>query len=120
MHKHCYRRKLSLGLPVICLAGFMAVQAAAAEEPSISSERQQELIHLLIQDCGSCHGLTLEGGLGPPLLSSLMAAKPRAWLRQVILDGIPGTAMPPWRPILSENEVDWLVTAMQEGISDDQ
>ncbi|MDX8412271.1 MAG: cytochrome c [Mariprofundaceae bacterium] len=120
MHKHWSRRKPSLGLLAVCLAGFMAVQAAAAEELFVSAERQRELIHLLVQDCGSCHGLTLEGGLGPPLLSSLMAAKPQAWLRQVILDGIPGTAMPPWRPILSEHEVDWLVTAMQEGISDER
>lgn len=89
-----------------------------AQENVISPARQAELIHLLVQDCGSCHGLTMEGGLGPPLLPSDMAAKPSAWLRQVILDGIPGTAMPPWRPFLTEAEVDWLVTILQQGIPD--
>jgi len=119
MHKHWHRPKPSPGFLTVFLAGFMTVQAAAAEEQTIPAERQQELIHLLKQDCGSCHGLTLEGGLGPPLLASLMAGKPQIWLRQVILDGIPGTAMPPWRPILSENEVGWLVTAMQKGVPDE-
>ena len=28
------------------------------------------------QDCGSCHGLRLTGGLGPPLTRDVMAAQP--------------------------------------------
>lgn len=88
----------------------------AAEEGGITHTRQGELIHLLKQDCGSCHGLTLEGGLGPPLRPSDLSGKSHEWLRQVILDGIPGTAMPPWRPFLTEAEVDWLVTIMQQGL----
>jgi len=91
-----------------------------AQEKGISAARQGELIHLLKQDCGSCHGLTLEGGLGPPLLPTNLSGKPPAWLRDVILNGIPGTAMPPWRPILSEDEVAWLVKSMQQGILDGQ
>ncbi len=87
-----------------------------AREKGISPSRQGELIHLLKQDCGSCHGLTLAGGLGPPLLPAELSGKPPAWLRDVILDGIPNTAMPPWRPILNENEVAWLVKRMLQGI----
>ena len=30
--------------------------------------RQAELRYLLKQDCGSCHGMTMKGGLGPALL----------------------------------------------------
>jgi len=107
----------------VASTGFIALSLAltvqplpAQEDGTIPPARQDELIHLLKQDCGSCHGLTLEGGLGPPLLPANLSAKPTEWLRQVILDGIPGTAMPPWRPILSEAEVDWLVTIMQQGL----
>ena len=32
---------------------------------TISAQRSEELRNLLIQDCGSCHGITLKGGLGP-------------------------------------------------------
>ena len=42
---------------VLLLAG---VASAAAAEPSPA--RQKELIHMVRQDCGSCHGLTLQGG----------------------------------------------------------
>ncbi len=87
-----------------------------AQEKEISPSRQGELIHLLKQDCGSCHGLTLAGGLGPPLLPADLSGKPPEWLRDVILDGIPNTAMPPWRPILNEDEVAWLVKRMLRGI----
>jgi len=101
---------------VVVLFLALATQPLYAQEEAINLTRQGELIHLLKQDCGSCHGLTLEGGLGPPLLPSDLSGKPPEWLRQVILDGIPGTAMPPWRPILSEDEVSWLVKSMQQGI----
>lgn len=96
------------------------VQTLQAQQDNIPSARQTEIISLLRQDCGACHGLTLEGGLGPPLLARNLAKKPAAWLRQIILDGIPGTAMPPWRPFLSEAEVKWLVTALQKGIDHEQ
>ena len=101
---------------VVALFLVLTIQPLYAQEKTITPTRKGELIHLLKQDCGSCHGLTLEGGLGPPLLPSDLSGKPPEWLRQVILDGIPGTAMPPWRPILTEAEVDWLVTIMQQGL----
>ena len=101
---------------VVALFLVLTIQPLYAQEEAITPTRQGELIHLLKQDCGSCHGLTLEGGLGPPLLPPDLSGKPPEWLRQVILDGIPGTAMPPWRPILTEAEVGWLVTIMQQGL----
>ncbi|MGD8874759.1 MAG: cytochrome c, partial [Gammaproteobacteria bacterium] len=30
--------------------------------------RQAQLLYLLKHDCGSCHGMTRKGGLGPALL----------------------------------------------------
>ena len=93
--------------------------SAFAQEQAISDSRQKELKHLLVQDCGSCHGLTMEGGLGPPLLAPEMSERPKEWLRQVILDGIPDTAMPPWRPFVNEVEADWLVKILQQGLSNE-
>ena len=99
-----------LGLSLCTPSTVMAEQGI---EPDAS--RQQELRHLLHQDCGSCHGLTLKGGLGPPLIQDSLDGKPAAFLRQIILDGRPGTAMPPWRPLLSEADVAWLVDRLLEG-----
>ncbi len=78
--------------------------------------RQQELLHLLKQDCGSCHGLTLKGGLGPALLPPMLEGKPVDYLTATILDGHPGTAMPPWRGLLAENEARWLAEILREGV----
>lgn len=78
-------------------------------------KRQRELIHLLVQDCGSCHGLTLKGGLGPALLPHNLKDKDSEFLAEVILEGVPGTPMPPWNVEITELEAKWLVQRMKEG-----
>jgi len=84
---------------------------------SVNSERQQELLHLLRQDCGSCHGMTLKGGLGPALLPADLANKPAEFLAVTILQGRPGTAMPPWNAFLSPIEARWLAQQLLDGVS---
>ena len=77
--------------------------------------RQAELLYLLKHDCGSCHGMTRKGGLGPPLLPKNIQARPTLLMVNTVLDGRPGTPMPPWRGELSEQDVRWLVDAIQKG-----
>jgi len=81
-----------------------------------SAERQETLIHLLKQDCGSCHGMTLKGGLGPSLLPEALADKPNYVLVGTILYGRETLAMPAWDGILNKSEVEWLVAQLKEGI----
>jgi cytochrome c55X len=94
------------------LALSLVLLAPPAFADSISSARQQELRNLLIQDCGSCHGLRMKGGLGPALLSQQLEGKTADYLARVILDGRPGTAMPPWRALLSPAEAEWMATRL--------
>ncbi|WP_018151792.1 c-type cytochrome [Leeia oryzae] len=75
--------------------------------------RQQALLHLLHQDCGACHGLTLKGGLGSPLTPQALSGKPMENLVATIMNGRPGTPMPPWKPFMSEAEAEWLVQWLQ-------
>lgn len=91
----------------------IAAAAAAIEAPDLP--RQRELLMLLKQDCGSCHGMRLTGGLGPALTPAALRTKPAASLVATIVSGRPGTAMPPWRRFLSEAEVEWLVARMVAG-----
>ena len=35
--------------------------------------------------------------------------------RALILDGIPDTPMPPWRPLLTEAEADWIADYLLTG-----
>ena len=74
-----------------------------------------KLANLVRHDCGSCHGLTLKGGLGKPLTAERLLQRDRDQLAQIILDGIPGTPMPPWRPLLTEAEARWIAEALKSG-----
>lgn len=94
----------------------LAVQARADMAPP---DRVRELVHLVRQDCGSCHGLTLQGGLGPALTATALRDKPRENLVATILGGRPGTPMPPFRGILTEAEADWIVERLVEGFPAD-
>lgn len=94
------------------LAGALIVSGSQAE--SLDEERRAELDHLLRHDCGSCHGIQLEGGLGPALTPSRMRQRSAEYLRDAIREGIPGTAMPPWGPLLSEADIAYLVHALRE------
>ena len=77
-------------------------------------ERQQELQYLLHQDCGSCHGMRLTGGLGPALTSQALAGKPRELLFASIREGRAGTPMPPWKYLLTDEDISWLVDYMMK------
>ncbi len=94
------------------LSLLLALSAAAAEP---DAARQQALRGLLLQDCGSCHGLTLGGGLGPALVPERLGGHTVDTLSRVILDGLPGTAMPPWRTLLSADEARWLARRLLDG-----
>lgn len=74
----------------------------------LTDAQQSQLNNLLIHDCGSCHGLKRNGGLGPALHANQMQKYSVDALIAVILEGIPGTAMPPWRGLLSEDEARYL------------
>ena len=89
---------------LIAAACAMAAGAALAVTP----QRAAELEHMVVQDCGSCHGLTMKGGLGKPITPADLAGFDAEGLAAIILDGVPGTAMPPWRPLISEADALWI------------
>ncbi|MEE8366197.1 MAG: cytochrome c [Gammaproteobacteria bacterium] len=95
---------------LMLLALSLILSASLLADDSISARRQQDLRNLLTQDCGSCHGLTMKGGLGPALLPSMLRGKPAEYISAIILDGRPGTAMPAWRPLISPAEARWLAS----------
>ncbi len=92
-------------------AALIAAFASAAEGKPVApeAERARELIHIVRQDCGSCHGLTLAGGLGPALTPDVLADKPFEGLVATVVSGRPGTPMPPFLGIVSEPEAEWIV-----------
>jgi len=103
---------------VACIGTFFFVMMlpclASADTPS--SARQAALLNLVRQDCGSCHGLRLEGGLGLPLTPLALNGKSPEALKQTILYGRGGTPMPPWNPFLTDAEAGWIVDTLMKGL----
>ncbi|CAG0956138.1 hypothetical protein BURK1_00461 [Burkholderiales bacterium] len=104
--------------PALGEAGPGASAEAVASVADPDPARQRELLVLLRQDCGSCHGMRLTGGLGPALTPEALRTKPAESLAATIVHGRTGTAMPPWRRFISEAEADWLVARMFDGATD--
>ena len=100
----------------ICFSLLSAGMAqASAVEPA--PERVRELVRMVRQDCGSCHGMTLNGGLGPALTVDALKIRdvPKEALVATIVGGRPGTPMPPWHRFLNESEASWIVDRLLEG-----
>jgi cytochrome c55X len=102
-------RRTLLALP------WLAMAAAAAAQVAPGSERQRELVHMVRQDCGSCHGMRLTGGLGPSLQSERLKDWPLEALVATIHNGRPGTPMPGWAPMLSYEDTVWIARQLQSG-----
>ncbi len=93
-------------LPLLLLALCMTATAAVAD--GLSAQRRDELRTLVHQDCGSCHGMRLSGGLGPAITPEALQGKSQQFLVVAIGEGRPGTPMPPWKSLLSAAEIAWI------------
>ena len=123
----------ALSLHIVVLLGIVLVASYASASdpagqrdpivsvsfPAIDPARYRELVHMVRQDCGSCHGLTLSGGLGPALTVSALMEKPAEGLVATIMQGRPGTAMPPFQGIINEAEAGWIVEQLMQGFPPD-
>lgn len=101
--QHVFIKLLLAGLTALLLP-----QDTAASEATLSSEQRASLRTLLHQECGSCHGLLLKGGLGPALTSDALQGQTAEQIALTIMQGRPGTAMPAWNRFLQPAESLWL------------
>jgi len=101
---------------LLAYSGLVCGDSIAEEVMAPAPVRQAELSNLVRQDCGSCHGLRFEGGLGVPLTPAALKGKSAEALRDTILYGRNGTTMPPWNPFLTEAEANWIVQMLQKGL----
>ncbi|MCC6466793.1 MAG: cytochrome c [Alphaproteobacteria bacterium] len=100
-------------LPEAALALALIAAAAPGAAGELPAQRQAELRHLLDHDCGSCHGLTRRGGLGPALSATALGDRDDDFLIDTILLGRRGTPMAPWGSELSRDDARWLVDRMR-------
>ena len=100
-------------LALVVLSAVLLPPAFAQAAPDAA--RQRELVRMVRQDCGSCHGMRLTGGLGPPLDAARLAQWPLEALVTTIYQGRPGTPMPGWAPLLSREDTTWIAQQLQQG-----
>ena len=70
-------------LPNAALALIASMAAASAGDAALDPVK---LANLVRQDCGSCHGLTLKGGLGKPLTVEQLGGWDRDQLVRIMLE----------------------------------
>ncbi|MEI6559208.1 MAG: cytochrome c [Rhodospirillaceae bacterium] len=107
-----------MGAACRIVGGFVAlVWCVAAPGPgaALAPGTPDRLETLLLHDCGACHGGSLKGGLGRPLLPAALTGRTEETLATIILDGIPGTPMPPWRALLTPADAAWLARRLLKG-----
>jgi cytochrome c55X len=107
--------RITLAVAAMSIAAPMLTAIAdVAADPL--AYRQAELVYQVEQDCGSCHGLTMKGGLGPAILPANLADRSEDSLADIILNGVPGTPMPPWSFEISKDEAVWIARRLKEGL----
>lgn len=97
----------------------IATLACATQAREPNGIDPPELVRLVRQDCGSCHGMTLQGGLGVPLTKEALAGQSAEALAIIILHGKHGTAMPPWKTLLTEAQAQWIAQRLVEGFPEE-
>jgi cytochrome c55X len=100
---------------LLAVATLLPAGACAHETRTIAPERRAQLVRMVRQDCGSCHGMGLTGGLGPALTPVALADKPAEAMAATIVHGRPGTPMPGWGALLSEAEARWIAEQLAAG-----
>ena len=97
------------------LSALLLGPVLAFAQSAPDATRSAELVRMVRQDCGSCHGMHLTGGLGPPLTPAALADKPAPSMAATIFHGRPGTPMPPWRSFVTEAEALWIAEQLAAG-----
>ncbi|MFQ5795544.1 MAG: cytochrome D1 domain-containing protein [Candidatus Bipolaricaulia bacterium] len=78
---------------------------SAADEPIV---RGKPVSAFFLDSCAGCHGTDRRGATGPALLPQRLT-QPDYYYFDVIKNGKPGTVMPPWDGLLSDDEINALV-----------
>lgn len=108
MRLHGWLALLGLGLISACQTPPGVAQAQW-------TEHERHLIRMVRQDCGSCHGMRLTGGLGPPLTPEALRHLPMDSLVATIYEGRAGTPMPGWKTMISSADARWIAEHLQRG-----
>jgi glucose/arabinose dehydrogenase len=102
-------------LPSLAAPAVLLAQLALASGLQAQIQRPGKVNETYAENCASCHGEKLEGGLAPSMLDDdWVHGGDDDSLARSIRDGFPESGMPPWSGLLSEEEVRALVIFIRE------
>jgi len=115
-------------LDALTAASPYAVHDAPAE-PGDAGRQAPEGFRLFQENCAFCHAAD---GSGQNWIGSFLEPRPRnlraasvsatladaARLRRVIRNGLNGTSMPAWRDVLSDEQIDAIISYLQEAFAE--
>lgn len=103
---------LVISIVIVLITTFLLAGCSPGETEIAANEAplvQDKPVSAFFTDtCSGCHGPTRQGATGPALLPQRLD-QPDAYYFDVIQNGKPGTVMPPWGSVLSEEETNTLI-----------
>ncbi|MBF0263906.1 MAG: c-type cytochrome [Gammaproteobacteria bacterium] len=87
----------------LVLLAYSSVVAA-----DVTQSRRQEIKQFVLEECTYCHGMKLQGDVGPPLQHYNLRLLPDGYIAEYIRVGRPGTRMRSWGDAFTREELKWL------------
>lgn len=97
---------------------FCLVLSAATLTGGTTPVTGPALPDLVYTDCGSCQDLAPNGGLGPDSPDEASVRYQPDAPSYAIPDSTPNNTSPPWQPLLTKAEVNWMVNYLLSGGTD--
>jgi len=93
---------------------FISAAAVAVVSTGLfAGTSSMDVANVFEKECQGCHGPNHEGGVGADLRPNKIAKKNSYMLAQTILNGRPGTAMPPFKDKLNKADAQKMVDYLQ-------
>jgi len=110
------QRRFTPMAAAVLVTAALAAGAGTARAGEPDAGEQQALLDLVHNTCVGCHGPTLAGDVGPALTPAALKDRDPKELAATILNGRPGTQMPAFTGMISDDGAAWLAGRLKAGL----
>jgi mono/diheme cytochrome c family protein len=102
-----------LGIAFTFLMALSWASGSAIAQEELEQERLNQGGRIYAENCAVCHGEAGEGRVGATLAKDWPSIRPDLTVRNIVINGIPGTTMPAWSQVnggpLTNDEIEALI-----------
>lgn len=88
----------------------------AAPSPTSAAEQFKPVVKLYQDACSGCHGPQRQGATGPALIPQRIGGVGDEFIKTILLNGRPGTAMPPWKGVITDSQISDLISYIKSPV----